>query len=89
MAHDVSQTVTMEMEAVFTAWTFKSDNGMTGVHFQQFDEIESVGFQTVHMFGRDWTRAQLVEHFGEQGATALIRLLEDSLEDDMLAWEEA
>jgi hypothetical protein len=60
-----------------TAETEVTDNGMSGPHYQQWTEIDlcSIDIDSVEMFGREWSRAQLVDTFGQKGADALVELL--------------
>lgn len=50
-----------------------------------FEVIENVRIASLFMFDRSWTRAELVETFGKQGANALEDLILDYANDDK--WE--
>jgi 2-oxoglutarate dehydrogenase complex dehydrogenase (E1) component-like enzyme len=53
----------------------------TGTFIEEVDLIE------VEMFNRIWTKKELYERFGKEGADALITLIEDTIDHD--EWEES
>lgn len=67
--------VTNEIDAVVSFRTVKTDYGVNGSPV--WDEIDdtSMELDSLHMFGDDWSRAELRECFGKQGAEALERLI--------------
>lgn len=73
--------VTQEIEAKVTFRTYKTDYGVPGSPV--WDEIDdsSMVLESLHMFGDDWSRVELVEIFGKQGANALERLIFNQVED--------
>jgi hypothetical protein len=52
------------VEAVVSATSAES-------HHPDFVEYEDLELTSLVMFGKDWTRAELVSEFGQQGADAL------------------
>ena len=74
-------TVNEEIEAVVSFSVRKTDYGVPGSPV--WDEIidETMEIDSLHMFNDDWTRAELVETFGKQGADALERLIFNNVEE--------
>jgi 2-oxoglutarate dehydrogenase complex dehydrogenase (E1) component-like enzyme len=74
----MAQTFTYnEIYATFGADVTKDE---TGTFIEEVDLIE------VEMFNRTWTKKELYERFGKEGADALITLIEDTIDHD--EWQE-
>ena len=80
----VQQNVCIEIEAVVEATMVRNDYGVPGSPV--WYEPEDLKLASVWMFGRDWTRQQLVEKFGKQGADAIEELVCDETCED--SWED-
>lgn len=77
-------TVYDEIEAQVSFRTYKTDYGVD--RSPVWDEIDedTMELESLHMFGSEWSRAELVECFGKQGANALEQLIFNGIED----WED-
>ena len=71
------QNVYAEVEATIVVKMDKSDNGLDGFHYREWAEpdMATADIEMLHMFGREWSPAQLIETFGRKGADALLDIL--------------
>ena len=76
--------VNSEIDAQVSFRTYKEDYGVTGSPVWDAIDDSSMELESLHMFGDDWSRAELVECFGKQGADALMQLIFNNVED----WED-
>ena len=67
-----------EIYATFIADITKDDTGLF---------VEAIDLIEVEMFNRTWTKKELYERFGKEGADALITLIEDTIDHD--EWQES
>lgn len=58
----MNTTLTLDLSAEVSARKVRNDYGVP--RSPVWYDIEDVTVDTVHMFDRDWTRAELVEEFG-------------------------
>ena len=74
-------TVYADIEAIVSFETERADYGVRGSPV--WDEIDpaTMELESLHMFGRDWTEAELRLTFGDIGADALARLIFDEVEE--------
>ncbi len=72
-----------EIEATVTAQSERADYGVPGSPV--WDEIKpsSMELDSLYMFGKEWTNAELLAKFGEQGYDALVQMIFDAAEE----WE--
>jgi hypothetical protein len=75
-------TVSAEIDATVSFQTEQTDYGVAGS--PTWDEIidGTMEIDSLYMFGEDWTRAELVETFGKQGADALSRLIFNNIGEE-------
>jgi hypothetical protein len=80
---ELSTAFTVEIEVSARAETHITDNGMTGVHYQEWSEMDpcTIELREVWMLGRTWTLGQLSAKLGVAGAKAFWEMLETEAED--------
>lgn len=87
--HTGTQSITIQIEAEVIGHFAKCDYGVPGS--PAWDELEQVVRpNTITIAGQDYTRPQLVERFGANGADALLALIVEAAEaadaDDWQEW---
>jgi len=77
-------TIHSDLEATVSFETEKQDYGVPGSPV--WDEIDpsSMELESLWMFGKEWTEAELRLTFGDMGADAIAGLIFDMVED----WED-
>lgn len=81
-----TQTFELSMEVTVVCTRKQTDYGARGSPV--WYEADDIDIETVTMFGRDWSPADLVAAFGAMGATSLTNLIIAEIDDDNWEWNE-
>lgn len=82
----IGQTVYLEIEFELRAQAGRSDNGMTGVHYQEFDEVEDIEVHDITIGGKTYSITELRQKIGKDAVDWLEELaIETSCPD---SWQE-
>lgn len=76
-----SATVEEYIEAEVSFQTETCDYGVSGSPVWEEIDTTSMELESLHMFGRDWSEAELRLTFGDMGADAIRRLVFESVEE--------
>lgn len=80
-----TQVTSIYIEATAHGEGIITDNGMSGPHYQEWEEIEGVSVTNVSVNGKMYTKEQLIDQAGEKGAAFILDWLAESADPYMWA----
>ena len=81
----VGQTVYLELEIELRADVGRTDNGMSGVHYQEFEEIQDEGAHDFTINGKTYSVTELRKKIGKDAVAWLEELAIEAACPD--SWE--
>ena len=80
-----TQVTSVCIEAIVHGVGFMTDNGMSGPHYQEWEEVESVNVTNLSINGKTYTQKELTEFIGEKAVAFIYDWLTESTDPYMWA----